>query len=114
VNERKVILAAFPQADGKIKYRPAIVLCEMPPYGDLLICGVSSQLHHFVAGFDELIAYTDSDFGASGLLNDSVIRLGFLMTVSSSHAAGSIGSISQARHQRLLRQLSVHLAKNLR
>ncbi len=114
MNEGKIILAAFPQADGQIKYRPAIALREMPPYGDLLICGVSSQLHQFVAGFDELIVYTDSDFGGSGLLNDSVIRLGFLMTVSSSHAAGSIGSISQARHQRLLHRLSAHLARNLR
>jgi len=114
VNEGKVILAAFPQADSKIKYRPAIVLCEMPSYGDLLICGVSSQLHQFVAGFDELIVYTDSDFGGSGLLNDSIIRLGFLMTVSSGHAAGSIGSISRARHQRLLRRLSIHLGRNLR
>lgn len=114
MNEGKVILAAFPQADGKIKYRPAIILCEMPPFGDLLICGVSSQLHQFVAGFDELIAYTDSDFGASGLLNDSIIRLGFLMSVSSRHAAGSIGSISQGRHQRLLYRLSSHLARNLR
>jgi mRNA interferase MazF len=114
VNEGKVVLAALPQADGKIKFRPAIVLCEMPPYGDLLICGISTQLHQFVAGFDELIVRTDSDFVASGLLSDSIIRLGFLMTVSSSHAVGSVGSISRERHEHLLRRLSAHLVKNLR
>jgi hypothetical protein len=70
-------------------------------------------LQQLVAGFDERIAYTDSDFGASGLLNNSIIRLGFLMTVPNSHAAGSIGSISQARHDRLLRRLSAYLAKDL-
>jgi mRNA interferase MazF len=105
VNERKVILAALPQADGEIKFRPAIVLCEVPPYGDLLICGISTQLHQFVAGFDELIGRADSDFISSGLLSDSIIRLGFLMTVSRNHAAGSVGSISCERHQRLLRRL---------
>lgn len=114
MNEGSIILAALPQADGKIKFRPAVVLCEMPPYGDLLICGISTQLHQFIAGFDELIVRTDSDFVTSGLLNDSIIRLGFLMTVSSPHAAGSVGSISRERYQRLLRRLSAHLVKNLR
>ncbi len=114
MNEGKVILAALPQADGRAKFRPAIILCEMPPYGDLLICGISSQLHQFVAGFDELIVRTDSDFLTSGLLNDSIIRLGFLMTVPRKHAAGGVGSISRERHQRLLRRLSAHLSKNLR
>ncbi|MCX6029298.1 MAG: type II toxin-antitoxin system PemK/MazF family toxin [Chloroflexi bacterium] len=114
MNEGKVILAALPQANGKVKFRPAIVLREMPPYGDLLICGISSQLHQFVAGFDEMILRTDADFAASGLLSESIIRLGFLMTVSRSHAVGNTGSISHERLQRLLRRLSAHLSKNLR
>jgi mRNA interferase MazF len=50
-----IILTPVPQADGRLKNRPAIVLREMPPYGDFLICGVSSQLHHYVSGFDEII-----------------------------------------------------------
>ena len=113
MNEGKVILAALPQADGKIKIRPAIVLREMPPYGDLLICGISTQLHQFVTGFDEMILRTDADFTVSGLVTDSIIRLGFLMTVPRSHAVGNTGSISPERHQRLLRRLSAHLSKNL-
>ena len=43
-----LILTPVPQADGRQKNRPAIILKEMPPYGDLLVCGVSTQLHQYV------------------------------------------------------------------
>lgn len=36
----------FRQADGRTRNRPAIVLRIMPPFGDLLVCGISRQLHH--------------------------------------------------------------------
>ena len=58
-----VVLTPVPQFDGITKNRPAIFLREMPPYQDLLICGVSTQLHHKVEGFDEIIWSTDPDFG---------------------------------------------------
>jgi len=45
MKEGDVVLAPFPQADGRIKNRPGVVLREVPPFGDLLICGVSAQLH---------------------------------------------------------------------
>src|SRR5437868_13185526 len=38
----------IPQADSRVKNRPAIILREMPSYGDLLVCGVSTQLHHYL------------------------------------------------------------------
>ena len=41
MKEGDVILTPVPQADGKLKERPAIFLREMPPYRDLLVCGVS-------------------------------------------------------------------------
>ena len=50
----------------------------MPPYGDLLVCGVSTQLRQRVAGFDDQIGPGDPDFRASGLKAPSLIRLGFL------------------------------------
>ena len=37
-----VILTSVPQADGKLKNRPAIILREMPAYGDLFVCGVNN------------------------------------------------------------------------
>ncbi len=62
MKEGDVVLSPFPQADGKVKNRPAIVLRVMPPFGDLLVCGVSRQVRHHVEGFDEIIAASDSDF----------------------------------------------------
>jgi mRNA interferase MazF len=44
MKEGDVVLAPFPQADGVVKNRPAVVLRVMRPFGDLLVCGVSRQL----------------------------------------------------------------------
>lgn len=81
----------------------------MPPFNDLLVCGVSTQLRHEVIGFDETITEQDDDFAASGLVADSLIRLGFLAVIPQSQAIGSIGSIAAERHKRLLQNLSDHL-----
>jgi mRNA interferase MazF len=50
----------------------------MPPYGDLLLCGLSTQLQQQVEGFDEVVAPNDEDYECSGLVATSLIRLGFL------------------------------------
>ena len=104
-----VVLTPVPQANGQIKNRPAIVLREMRPHGDLLVCGVSTQLSQRVPGFDEVILPADADFAASGLVSASLIRLGFLATVPRRSVAGSIGAISPERHKRLLKTLSDYL-----
>ncbi|MBA2761527.1 MAG: type II toxin-antitoxin system PemK/MazF family toxin [Segetibacter sp.] len=106
MNEGNVVIVAMPQADGSVKNRPTIILREMPPFQDMLLCGVSSQLHQEVKGFDEIITPTDSDFATSSLVGKSLIRLGFLAIVSQSRIIGVIGSVSSARHQRLLKKLS--------
>ena len=56
MKESDVVLVAMPQADGTIKNRPTIVLREMPPFRDMLVCGISSQIHQEVTGFDEMIS----------------------------------------------------------
>lgn len=111
MNEGDVILTPLPQADGKIKNRPAIYLREMPPFRDLLVCGVSTQTNQLAPEFDELITSQDSDFAASGLVSDSLIRLGFLAVLPRRNIIGSIGSISPERHRRLLHRLSEYLVK---
>jgi hypothetical protein len=55
MTERDVVLTPLPQADGQVKNRPAIVLRGMPPHGDLLVCGGSTQLHQEGVGFDDVI-----------------------------------------------------------
>lgn len=110
MKEGNVVLTPIPQANGKIKNRPAIILRELPPpHRDLLVCGVSTQLHQYVKGFDEIISPSDEDFALSGLLSESLIRLGFLAVLSRKSIAGSIGSISPKRHKRLLKTLSDYL-----
>ncbi|MBX3733707.1 MAG: transcriptional regulator [Verrucomicrobiae bacterium] len=103
-------LTPLPQADGRFKPRPAILLRRMPPFGDWRICGVSSQLHQQVVGFGEIIESSHPDFAGSGLKVASVIRLGFLTTMPAERFLGRIGSISHERHARLLDRLSRFLA----
>jgi mRNA interferase MazF len=111
MKEGDVILTPIPQADGRIKNRPAIVLREMPGYRDLLVCGVSTQLHQCVEGFDKIISPGDLDFVTSGLLAESLIRLGFLAVLARKSVAGSIGSVSSERHKVLLKRLSEYIAQ---
>ncbi|MBI3799395.1 MAG: type II toxin-antitoxin system PemK/MazF family toxin [Deltaproteobacteria bacterium] len=111
MKEGDIVLTPIPQADGKVKNRPAIILREMPPYRDFLVCGVSTQLHHQVKDFDEIISRADTDFATSGLLSESLIRLGFLAVLPRSRVIGSIGAISSERHRRLLKTLSDYLIR---
>jgi len=111
MTEGDVVLTPVPQADGTIKNRPAVFLREMPPFKDLLVCGISTQLRQEVKGFDELISPSDADFTSSGLVRDSLIRIGYLAVVPRSQILGTIGSISTERHRRLLKNLSAYLVQ---
>ena len=95
-----------------MKRRPAVVLREMSPFRDVLVCGVSTQLQQYVAGFDEILRATDSDFATSGVQAESVIRLGFLTVLPCRVIPGSIGAISAERHERLLRRLAEYLTQS--
>jgi len=111
MKEGDVILTPVPQADGLVKNRPAIILREMPPYKDLLVCGVSTQLHQQVKDFDDVISPSDTDFAKSGVTSESLIRLGFLAVLPRSRILGSVGAISLDRRKRLLKRLSDYLVK---
>jgi len=113
MQEADVVLPAVAQADGSSKNRPASLLREMPPYRDLLVCGVSTQLQHEVTGFDDTIVTGDSDFSDSGLKADSLIRLGFLAVLPRSVVLGTVGHVSAERRHRLLNRLSDHLVAGL-
>lgn len=104
-----VVLAALLQADGKIKLRPTIILARIKPFGDVLLCGVSSQLQNEVRGFDEVLSQDGEDFLQSGLSQPSLIRLGYLATYPKSRVAGVLGSISPQRLVRLREKLAAFL-----
>jgi mRNA interferase MazF len=111
MKEGDIVLTPILQANGIRKERPAVVLREMPRYHDLLVCGISTRLHQYVEGFDELIRLSDPDFQGSRLVSESLIRLGFLAVLPRKNIIGSIGAISPERHQRLLKRLSDYLAR---
>lgn len=102
-------LAHIQQADGRMKPRPVVVLQEMPPYRDLLVCAVSSQLRQECLGFDEIIDLSDDDFDASGLKVSSLIRLGLIATIPRSAILGELGVISAERLERLRVRLAAHI-----
>ena len=110
MKESDVILAPLVQADEELKYRPAIVLREMPmPYRDLLVCGISTRLDQYMPELDDIISPADADFVSSGLHIESLIRLGFLGVVPRRLVRGMLGSISDERHKRLLQRLVDYL-----
>jgi mRNA interferase MazF len=104
----QIVLFRFPQTDlieGKL--RPALLLAEVPnPYDDWLICMISSQLHHHIEGFTEVITREDTDFSQSGLKEESVIRIGRLAVIEASVLSGAIGKISPDRLERVKRKLA--------
>ena len=103
------MLARLPQAAGYEKNRPCLLLKEMPPFGDFLVCGISSQLQQGLENFDEFIGKRDPDFPDSGLLVDSVIRLGFLAVLLKDRILGVIGNVSANRHDKVCKRLADHL-----
>ncbi len=113
MNEGDIVLTPLPQADGRMKNRPAIVLRRMPPFNDLLVCGVSSQLHQLAAELDEILSPDDADYSSSGLKSASLIRLGYLAVLPASQFIGTIGSISSARHRRLPDRLAMYIRTNI-
>lgn len=92
------------------KLRPALLLAKLPgPYQNLLLCGISTQLHQLQPNWDELLQPSDADFKTSGLHRPSIIRLSYLYAADPSEVAGVIGQIDSIRFQRLRKRLSDHL-----
>lgn len=106
-----MVLTPLPQADGQVKNRPCIALRRLPGFRDWLVCGVTSQLHQEVPGFDDLLLPDHEDCLSTGLKAPSLIRLGFLAVVPEGRLLGTIGSVSPARHRGLLRRLSSYLVE---
>jgi mRNA interferase MazF len=111
VNPGDVVLIPLPQVvPGPPKLRPALILAHLPgPYGDRLVCGISTQLGQYVPNWDEIIDPADADFAGSGLRGRSVVRLSFLHAADPRTIQGVIGTIDPHRLQRILTRLADHL-----
>jgi mRNA interferase MazF len=62
-----------------------------------------------ISDFDELLDSQDPDYEMSGVVQPSLIRLGFLGVLPPHRVLGCIGAVSSDRHARLLRNLASHL-----
>lgn len=111
MEEGNIVKVAMRQSDGQIKERPAVLLKRLQPYGDWLICGISSKLHQEVEGFDVIIYENDSEFSRSGLKRTSLVRLGYLTWMEEKNINGSFGSLSKQTHKLLCNRLADHLRK---
>src|SRR6266511_4393238 len=112
MNPGEIVLLRLPQSDlSPGKLRPVLVLTELPgPFGDLLVCGISSQLRQEIPDWDERLTPADADFTTSGLKVASVIRLNWLAAVSPRVSVGTLGSVAPERLSRLRQRLAAHLA----
>lgn len=105
-----VMLAALRQADYEVKLRPVVALCMLPGrFKDVLVCGISSQIHQHVSGWDELISPEQDGFEETGLKAASIVRLGHMETLNQRNIRGAIGRLSVDTHQRLITRLIAHL-----
>jgi mRNA interferase MazF len=109
----QIVLFKFPQADlEQGKLRPALLINKLPgDYDDWLICMISSQMHHYVSGFDEIIQEDDPDFVESGLKTASVIKIGRLAVVDGNMLLGATGKIASDRLRRIKTRLADWLVK---
>lgn len=105
MKEGAIIKVAFPQSDGQIKFRPAVLIKIVPPFNDLLVCAISTQVQHFISGLDIMLKKEDDDFAQTRLKQNSLIRVAKLVTIPSAEAEGEIGNISNQRYRLLLEQL---------
>lgn len=113
MEEGTVVKAYLQQSDGQLKPRPAVLLAQLPPFGDWLIAGISSQLRHYVAGFDVLIDEHHPDYHHSGLLKPGIIRLGFLGTIDSENLEGTLGYLSPSTFNELTDNLIKRLTEKI-
>jgi mRNA interferase MazF len=107
----EIVLLRLPQPDllpGKL--RLVLVLSALPgPFGDVLVCGVSSQWRQEIPQWDERLSLDEPDFATSGLKVASVIRLNWLAAVNPNVSAGTLGFIGEDRLLRLRQRLAAQL-----
>lgn len=111
MREGEIILASLPQSDGNVKTRPVLLLKQLPEYSDFLVCGISTQTHHLIEDFDQLIDERSDRFLQTGLRQSSIVRLGFLAVIHRNKISGSIGKIDLVLHRSLLERLAKYLLR---
>lgn len=105
----QIVVFRFPQTNlQQGKLRPALLIAKVTGrFDDWLTCAISTQLHQAVEDFDEIIKSGDSDYAASGLKANSLIRIGRLGVLEGTLLEGAIGKIAPKRLKKLNRELQI-------
>lgn len=94
-----VVRVALPQADGKQKPRPALLVACFPPYGDRLVLGISGSLGLEVSGLDIRIDQDHPSYKNARLGFPGIIRMGHAHVVPSAWIEGVMGRMDDATLQ---------------
>lgn len=104
-----VVVAPLAQADGGAKPRPVLLLRELPGFGDYLACGISTQTHQVIRGFDLILSPGSPEFVSSRLNTESVVRLGFVAVVPVRNMTRRLGRLSPCTLALLQQRLANHI-----
>ena len=104
-----VVVAPLAQADGGAKLRPVLLLRELPGFGDYLACGISTQTHQAIRGFDLILSPGSPEFVSAGLYAESVVRLGFVGVVPVRSMTRRLGRLSPNTLAGLQKRLANHI-----
>jgi mRNA interferase MazF len=104
----QVVIFNFPQTNLEIvKSHLALLVAKLPGnYEDWLISMISSQIHQYIEGMDEVIRQESLAFNQSGLKSKSIIRPAWVAVVFEDILLGSIGEISSERLTRIRENLA--------
>lgn len=97
VNKGHVVMVDVPYLDAAQSVRrPALVVCDASQMLDVIIAGITSRIRSPLPPTHYVINHNHSDWSASGLRLDSVIRCDRLFTVAHSNIHRKIGQLSAA------------------
>ena len=100
-----IVLVHMPTRKGTGKKRPALVLMVTEPFGDLVVCGISSQTRNEVPEFDIILNKQEEGFQQTGLKQDSLFRLGYITTVAKHFVPGKIGQLPEAIFSEVVKRI---------
>jgi hypothetical protein len=106
-----VVRVALPQADGKQKARPAILLASFPPFGDWLVVGISGSLGLEVKGLDVRLDQQHPAFQSTRLGSPGIIRMGHAHVVPVAWIEGVMGRLDDPTLQLLRKRLADHILR---
>jgi mRNA interferase MazF len=95
IAEGDILLFRFPQSDlGVGKLRPALLIKRIHrDFDDCLVCMISTQTRHQIAGLEVVLPETIPGFQETGLKKESLVRTSRLAAVQESVFMGKLGCL---------------------